>query len=1043
MSAVKRIAVIFMVVCINLLGVSSSDVQVENSGADFIKNFRLPKKNYVRNGSFEHGMEGWSYFVHKAGGFDNKVVFRGKTSFRMGGFDENRYIFFQQTNISLEAGKTYTLSAMVKIKDIPENQSSYFGHLKASRTYGVLFLVNAGWTKDVRLKPPPKNMEWTRISETFVAPETRLGPDGKQVYTLVVLWPPKSQGQFWLDDIQIEKGDKATEYSDVYIGDGLNALGKLKLLGQQIFVTFDALRNFRKTPLSQSLSIELNEILSQAVALREDLKQLDRLSKSDREGLTRRVAAVAVRLAKIRTVVWTGPAHIPLREVELPGVRPENVGIELTCLKGEHRDIALNIANLTTSGYSGRLVVSELYNRDLALRISPLQWVTVYTVPRMRGYQKPTKVFTDALPEIDNAGIIQIQPSAINQAIISINTLQLLPGDYTGSIIITSLLDAANRQEIPVKLKVLPRALLPIENVDIVECFGIVDYAWDAMVKLGVNTFDLSTSWIDVDFDKDGSLSRIDFTRADRKIRDSLKRVPDARFFFLGMSSMFGVLERRYKWKSEEPKFERAIKEWIKAIVDHMRILKVEPSRLIIETYDEPGPGDYVRGIKMARWIRETEPAIQSQYYVTGINRDQAWKDMALAHDIIGPGVSVCNADNMKYLKTLGKKIWVYDCQADGETLHPIAYYRLMPWMCRKYGIRGWGQFSWFNTSHGRAYRAWEGVEAQNVVYPALDGKNMVISRRFLGMRAGNEDYQILDALDRAISMFSSVKLQQAEVAGKFFSTVYDRALSLSPRKRHYQTHLKVGIPVDLLDKIRQEAVAKLAALLPPSERLKTVLVSKDKKTMLSVNLPGPGKIRIQYLVEGKLPWYIREKEVPAGKVDIVWDDLGEINRCLVEFTDKKGKVLVGSPLIIPLIQVDSTIVPYTQRPLNDGIRMEAVKFETGFAWISSAKVVEHWVEMDLGESRRVSVVNLYWMTFTGLPQKTMLQYFDQTGWDTGKWKPVSATPNWRPAEGPVERIRFTPVTTSKLRILMAPGGGGYGGPSLMGLSEVEVLSLP
>jgi hypothetical protein len=64
-----------------------------------------------------------------------------------------------------------------------------------------------------------------------------------------------------------------------------------------------------------------------------------------------------------------------------------------------------------------------------------------------------------------------------------------------------------------------------------------------------------------------------------------------------------------------------------------------------------------------------------------------------------------------------------------------------------------------------------------------------------------------------------------------------------------------------------------------------------------------------------------------------------------------------------------------------------------------------------------------------------MVQYANETG----KWVPVSATVGFRPAANVVETIRFSPVTTSRLRILQAPNGGGKGGPSLMGLSEVEV----
>ena len=208
-----------------------------------------------------------------------------------------------------------------------------------------------------------------------------------------------------------------------------------------------------------------------------------------------------------------------------------------------------------------------------------------------------------------------------------------------------------------------------------------------------------------------------------------------------------------------------------------------------------------------------------------------------------------------------------------------------------------------------------------------------------------------------------------------------------------------------------------------------------DATGTLSLHTPDAGTLRVRYLVNGKLPWQTRQRQIAAGDTKLALETTDEVNRCLVDFTDRAGRVSAGTPLIIPQIHVDSTSPSYSPRALNDGLRVAAVKFEPEAAWISAPTAVEHWVQMNLRRSRSVSQVTLFWMTFTGMPQKTMVQYGDEAG----NWKPVSATPVLRPAAGAVEIIRFSPVTTSKLRVLQAPNGGGEGGPSLMGLSEVEV----
>jgi hypothetical protein len=270
------------------------------------------------------------------------------------------------------------------------------------------------------------------------------------------------------------------------------------------------------------------------------------------------------------------------------------------------------------------------------------------------------------------------------------------------------------------------------------------------------------------------------------------------------------------------------------------------------------------------------------------------------------------------------------------------------------------------------------------------------------------------------------------ETDRKYIEKVYDRALSLSPRERGYQTHIEPGTSADLLDQIRQEILERIEALLPAPGELAMTL---DAMNILSVRTPDAGKLRVRYLVNGKLPWHTRERQVSAGDTKLALGTAGEVNRCLVDFTDRAGRVWAGTPLIIPQIRVDSTSASYLPRPLNDGLRVAAVKFEPEAAWISGPAAREHWVQMDLGRSRRVSQVSLFWMTLTGLPQKTMIQYADEAG----TWRPVSATPDFRPASGAVEVIQFSPLRTSKLRVLLAPNGGGKGGPSLMGLSEVEV----
>lgn len=1009
-----------LIVCLLFtVGAHAGDRNPTATAVDaWLADIHLPAKNYVSDGSFENGGKGWTWFVHKGGEITTDHTGGGKASFRMGTNDPNRIFYYYQYNLPLDTGRTYTFSAMVKTEGITEDR----------RATGAILLTDYGWTsKSIPLEAPATTGDWTHVTKTFVAPQTKARADGKPTYHLVIYWPPNNPGQIWIDDVQVEAGNKATAYSDLYVGDGIAAMDSLKTLGHTLFATTAALANFPKSNLVDELSARLGDIRGRADVIRDDLKSFASLSQTDRENLSDRITKLTGELAGIRAVTWLGQADLPLSDVNMPDAAPEALTLDMTCLRGEHRDVALNIAPLEARGYPVKLTPTTLYNEALGLDVPASQWLTIYTVPSMRGYQRKDRTFTDPLPQLNEAGIAHIEPNRINQVILSVDTTSLMPGDYRATIAVDSLVDADNRRTVDVTLKVLPEALLPIEGVNIVECFGHVDYAWQAMLDLGVNTFDVNTHSLDVAFDESGNLTRTDFARTDHYVHRVLAEVPDAQFMFFSGQDMYRRISLLTGLTPDDPGFERAFKQWTRAIVDHFAALGVSADRLIMETYDEPGPGDYVAGTQQAQWMEEVEPALKTHFYASGVVQDDAWKRNAMAHDIVGPIISNFHDSNIPFLANLNKTLWIYDCAADTETFHPIAYYRMVPWTCRQYNIMGWGHYSWFNTSHGRPYVPWQGVEAQNLVYPAPDNKTPILSRRYLAMRAGHEDYRALDALQRVAR-----RTQGAAGVDSFIADAYNQALRLSPRVKGYQSHITSDVPSNTLDTLRAEAVDRAAAMMPESRTLDASL--QDARVVVGV--PEQGALRVRYLVDGALPWHEVTRDVQPGRVDVTLPDAtGRVNRCIAELTGESGQIWLGAATIIPAIAVDSTSPPYSARKLNDGIYVESVKFEPNLAWISGATAGEHWVEMDLGRDRAVSEVRLHWMTYTSLPVKVGLRYLD----GGGNWQPIPGEPQWRAVAEGTETISLNSLKTRKLRIVQAPLGGGVISPMLMGLSEVEV----
>ncbi|NLF17716.1 MAG: hypothetical protein GX595_10730, partial [Lentisphaerae bacterium] len=983
----------------------------------------LPARNYVQNGGFEQGLEGWSWFVHRAGGLERDGAAEGLAAFRLEGLDPEKHVYLYQYRLPLVPGRTYTLSAQMRSDGLSQ----------ANCDFGVLFVINHGWTESAVLKPTAPTMPWTTLQATFTAFPTRNRPDGNPDYSLVAYWPPNSAGRVWIDAVQIEEGDQATPYSAVDLRPGLALRERLPGLAVRLEAARQAQAAFSEVPLLAALRREVDGVAAGAEALRDDLRRYAELSPADRDGLMPRLEAAEAALASARSLVWVSPAHLPLGEVPWPAERPSSPVVSLTCVQGEHRDLAITIAHLTTAGFPARLAIPALYSPGLALSLPPERWLTAYTVPRLRGHARPDLVCTDPLPELGPDGIVEVLPAALTQVVVSIDTGALPPGDYEAALELSSLLDGSWRQALPVSLRLLPYRLPPLSGVDIADCYGFIDYARPAMLAAGVNTFTIPVAWIDAEFSREGVLERFDSSRVASHVTGLLADLPEARFHVLNLQGLYRDLRTRHGLQPDSAAFQDALRAWLQRLTAEMQALGVPPGRLIIETFDEPGPGDLATALAMARQVKAAVPGVQTHFYASGITDSPDWTAAAAAHDIVAPAVGQCTPEAMERLKALGTRLWVYDCQAYGESLHPLAYYRLMPWMCWHYGIRGWSHFHWFNTSHGRPYRAWDGVEAQNLVYPSRPGMAPVLSRRYLALRAGHDDYRLLQAV-AALAAAPSASPAGREPASAFLRAAPAEAMALSPRRRGYETGIEPGQPGDRLDRLREALVGHLAALLPPAGPLPCGWSATPAGGEVRVELPAAGLLSMR-------PWYDTGSgasvvsAVTAGTMRLPCpsEPAGE-RRWRLELRGDDGRLWLGSTFIPPQVSVDSTATHYSARVLNDGLRVAAAKFEPGLAWVSSGEAVEHWVEIDVGQPRRLAEIGLWWMTFTGLPQRTQVCWLD--GED---WKPVSATPDWRPAAAAVESLRFEPVLTRRLRVRQAPSGGGRGGPNLMGLSEVEV----
>lgn len=117
----------------------------------------------------------------------------------------SKLLTFRQPELKLTTGKRYTLSAWMK------GENFRVGSLPGKGGYGGaytgIFVINTGWhtTHASLLRPPDGTHGWQRYSRTFTAQPSKDG-----YYELIVCAPVR--GQFWMDNVQLEAGDRATDY---------------------------------------------------------------------------------------------------------------------------------------------------------------------------------------------------------------------------------------------------------------------------------------------------------------------------------------------------------------------------------------------------------------------------------------------------------------------------------------------------------------------------------------------------------------------------------------------------------------------------------------------------------------------------------------------------------------------------------------------------------------------------------------------------------------------------------------------------------------
>ena len=169
-----------------------------------VNNIQVGGRNLILNSSFEKQKEGW-VTGYSYGTTFPKEGRDGKYCAKVKGALRTTCSIYSSSWYAAKPGETYTLSGWAKSADIVRGTTNYFISF-----YVGFYDKDDVYKSDVRLQngQMPLKEDWTHYVLAFTVPDIS-GVERMWIY----LFARDFTGTIWWDDIQLEKGNKATDWS--------------------------------------------------------------------------------------------------------------------------------------------------------------------------------------------------------------------------------------------------------------------------------------------------------------------------------------------------------------------------------------------------------------------------------------------------------------------------------------------------------------------------------------------------------------------------------------------------------------------------------------------------------------------------------------------------------------------------------------------------------------------------------------------------------------------------------------------------------------
>jgi hypothetical protein len=514
------------------------------------------------------------------------------------------------------------------------------------------------------------------------------------------------------------------------------------------------------------ISTELKSTLQEVDAITHELKyasdsayqKKQQVSHDEWARISPKLNAVYRKLNNYQTIVWQKGIWENLFPDELPDSFIEVKDINLLAMQDEYISTAINITNISFLPYSARVLIDKLSGKnDTGDSISfPRDNITIRRVV----YRQLKNGITtgDALPEIDQAHLVDIPASKSGQVWFTIKTQGVAAGKYTGLIALKPLEDRMFSQKtVRLTITVLPIAL-PKE-------MPIATYLWDYatndayirdLIDHKINKMLISCYICPPVCDSTGNVISIDYKKLDDAIAMKHKYGNEIMFSYGVVREFDRWAAKKNNWEYLSEPWKKAFASWITQWVKHLNELGLDYNDFSMQIWDEATGPNVKNVVEAGPFLRSIDPKIR--WVMDGAQNLEEAKQMNPYVDIWIPHLdsllrSAGKDALVAYYKSTGKPIWCYTCRVNMTSQPVLDYYRLKPWIAYQLGFDGvcfWAYNSW----RGDPWSDFdvvgeEGYSDNGVVYSGDQGP--IPSRRWEAFREGLQDYQYLYMLQQLI----------------------------------------------------------------------------------------------------------------------------------------------------------------------------------------------------------------------------------------------------------------------------------------------------